>query len=98
MGSKSTFVERIAHSRTPQIAVGLVLVLFVGVAWWRFSDASVLAEMTVKNRAGLVTILRSGETIEVGDSASLKPRDVVQTHSAGEAVVRLEGDRLLTLA
>lgn len=98
MGSKSTFVERIAHSRAPQIAVGLVLVLFVGVAWWRFSDASVLAEMTVKARSGLVTVLRGGETIEVTDSTSLKPRDVVQTHDGGEAVVRLEGDRLLTLA
>ncbi|HYP22085.1 MAG TPA: hypothetical protein VEV43_00765 [Actinomycetota bacterium] len=98
MGSKSTFVERIAHSRAPQIAVGLVLVLFVGVAWWRFSDASVLEEMTVKKRAGIVTVLRGGETIEVGDSTSLKPRDVVQTHSSGEAVIRLEGDRLLTLA
>ncbi|MDQ4124439.1 MAG: hypothetical protein M3134_02410, partial [Actinomycetota bacterium] len=98
MGSNSTFIERIAHSRAPQIAVGLVLVLFVGVAWWRFSDASVLAEMTVKHRAGLVTVLRGGETIEVGDSTSLKPRDVVQTHSSGEAVVRLEGDRLITLA
>lgn len=98
MGSKSTLVERIAHSRAPQIAVGLVLVLFVGVAWWRFSDASELAEMTVKRRAGVVTIFRAGETIEVGDSTSLKPRDVVQTHSSGEAVVRLEGNRLLTLA
>lgn len=98
MGSKSTVIERIAHSRAPQIAVGLVLVLFVGVAWWRFSDASELAEMTVKRRAGLVTVLRAGETIEVGDSESLKPRDVVQTHSSGEAIVRLEGGRLLTLA
>ena len=98
MGSKSTFVERIAHSRAPQIAVGLVLVLFAGVAWWRFSDASVLAEMTVKRRAGVVTVLRGGETIEVGDSTSLKPRDVVQTDRTGEAVVRLEGNRLLTLA
>lgn len=91
-------IERIAHSRAPQIAVGLVLVLFVGVAWWRFSDASVLAEMTVKRRAGVVTVLRGGETIEVGDSTSLKPRDVVQTDPSGEAVVRLEGARLLTLA
>lgn len=98
MGSKSTFVERIAHSRTPQIAVGLVLVLFVGVAWWRFSDASELAEMTVKRRAGVVTIFRAGESIDVGDSTSLKPDDVVQTHSAGEALVRLEGNRHLTLA
>ncbi|MDQ3953013.1 MAG: hypothetical protein M3279_08640 [Actinomycetota bacterium] len=91
-------IERIAHSRTPQIAVGLVLVLFVGVAWWRFSDASELAEMTVKRRAGLVTVLRAGEAIEVGDSVSLKPRDVVQTHSSGEAIIRLEGGRLLSLA
>ncbi|HYO61926.1 MAG TPA: hypothetical protein VEU29_08520 [Actinomycetota bacterium] len=98
MGSKSTVIERIAHSRAPQIAVGLVLVLFVGVAWWRFSDASELAEMTVKRRAGVVTVLRAGEVIEVGDSVSLKPRDVVETHSAGEAVVRLEGNRLLSLA
>lgn len=98
MGSKTTFVERIAHSRAPQIAVGLVLVLFVGVAWWRFSDASELAEMTVKRRAGVVTVLRGGETIEVGDSTSLKPRDVVETDASGEAVVRLEGNRLLTLA
>lgn len=91
-------IERIAHSRTPQIAVGLVLAMFVAVAWWRFSDASVLAEMSVKRRAGAVTILRGGETIEVGDSTSLEPGDVVQTHSPGEAVVRLEGNRLLTLA
>jgi hypothetical protein len=99
MGSKSTVIERIAHSRAPQIAVGLVLVLFVGVAWWRFSDASELAEMTVKRRGpGLVTVLRAGDVIEVGDSTSLKPRDVVQTHSDGEAVVRLEGNRLLSLA
>lgn len=98
MGSNSTFIERIAHSRAPQIAVGLVLTLFVGVAWWRFSDASELAEMTVKRRGGVVTVLRAGEVIEVGDSTSLKPRDVVETHSAGEAVVRLEGNRLLTLA
>lgn len=98
MGSNSTFIERIAHSRAPQIAVGLVLVLFVGVAWWRFSDASELAEMTVKRRGGVVTVLRAGEVIEVGDSTSLKPRDIVETHSAGEAVVRLEGNRLLTLA
>lgn len=98
MGSNSTLIERIAHSRAPQIAVGLVLVLFVGVAWWRFSDASELAEMSVKRRAGSVTVLRGGETIEVGDSTSLKPRDVVQTHSSGQAVVRLEGNRLLTLA
>ena len=98
MGSKSTVIERIAHSRTPQIAVGLVLVLFVGVAWWRFSDASELAEMTVKRRAGVVTVLRAGETIEVDDSVSLKPRDVVQTDNSGEAIIRLEGGRLLTLA
>ena len=98
MGSNSTIIERFAHTRAPQIAVGLVLVLFVGVAWWRFSDASELAEMTVKRRAGAVTVLRAGETIEVDDSTSLEPRDVVQTHSSGEAVVRLEGNRLLTLA
>ena len=98
MGSNSTFIERFAHSRAPQIAVGLVLALFVGVAWWRFSDASVLEEMSVKRRAGLVTILRGGETIEVGDSTSLKARDVVQTDKSGEAIVRLDGDRLLTLA
>lgn len=91
-------IERIAHSRAPQIAVGLVLVLFVGVAWWRFSDASELAEMTVKRRAGLVTVLRAGEVIEVDDSTSLEPRDIVQTHPSGQAVVRLEGNRLLTLA
>jgi hypothetical protein len=98
MGSKSTFVERLAHSRTPQIAVGLVLVLFVAVAWWRFSDASELAEMTVKRRAGEVTVLRAGDTIEVDDSTSLQPRDVVQTNKSGEALIRLEGNRLLTLA
>ncbi|HEX2057538.1 MAG TPA: hypothetical protein VHI71_04135 [Actinomycetota bacterium] len=98
MGPKSTAIERFAHSRAPQIAVGLVLVLFVGVAWWRFSDASELAEMTVKRRAGDVTVLRAGETIEVGDSVSLEPRDIVQTHVDAEAIVRLEGGRLLTLA
>lgn len=98
MGSKSTVIERIAHSRAPQISVGLVLVLFLGVAWWRFSDASELAEMTVKRRAGVVTVLRAGETMPVEDSTSLEPRDVVQTASSGEAVVRLEGGRLLTLS
>lgn len=98
MGSNSTVIERIAHSRAPQIAVGLVLVLFIGVAWWRFSDASELAEMTVKRRAGVVTVLRGGESIAVEDATSLKPRDVVQTASSGEAVVRLEGGRLLTLS
>ena len=98
MGSNSTWIERIAHSRAPQIAVGLVLVLFIAVAWWRFSDASELAEMTVKNRAGVVSVLRGGETIAVEDSTPLKPRDVVQTGSSGEALVRLEGGRLLTLS
>lgn len=99
MGSKSTVIDRIAHSRAPQIAVGLVLVLFIGVAWWRFSDASELAEMTVKRRGpGVVTVLRAGETIQVEDSTSLQPRDVVQTGSSGEALVRLEGGRLLSLS
>lgn len=98
MGSNSTLIERIAHSRAPQIAVGLVIALFLGVAWWRFSDASELAEMTVKRRAGVVTVIRAGDSIPVEDSTSLKPRDVIQTASAGEAVVRLEGGRLLTLS
>lgn len=98
MGSNSTVVERFARSRAPQVAVGLVIVLFVGVAWWPFSDASELEEMTVKRRGGAVVVLRGGETIEVKDETSLKPRDVVQTQSSGEAVVRLQGSRLLTLA
>jgi hypothetical protein len=98
MGPKSTLIDRFARSRAPQLAVGLVLVLFIGVVWWPFSDASELEEMTVKRRAGRVIVLRAGETIEVKDETSLQPRDVVHTQSSGEAMVRLQGSRLLTLA
>ncbi|MDQ3915472.1 MAG: FecR family protein [Actinomycetota bacterium] len=98
MGSKTTLISRAAVTRSSRVAVGLVLALFAGTACWPFSDDSELAEMTVQRREGRVLILRGAETIEVEDETSLKPRDVVQTQSSGEAVVRLEGDRLLTLA
>ncbi|HEV2756613.1 MAG TPA: hypothetical protein VG318_12660 [Actinomycetota bacterium] len=98
MGSKTTLISRAAATRSSKVAVGLVLALFAGAAWWPFSGASELAEMTVQRREGRVTIVRGNETIEVEDETSLKPRDVVQTESSGEALVRLEGDRLLTLA
>ena len=91
-------ITRAAASRSSKVAVGLVLALFAGTACWPFSDASELAEMTVQRREGRVVILRGAETIEVEDETSLKPRDVVSTQSSGEALVRLEGDRLLTLA
>ncbi|MDQ4024371.1 MAG: hypothetical protein M3217_02605 [Actinomycetota bacterium] len=98
MGSKTTLMSRAAATRSSKVAVGLVLALFAGTACWPFSDDSELAEMTVQRHDGRVVILRAGETIEVEDETSLKPRDVVQTQSSGEALVRLEGDRLLTLA
>ena len=98
MGSKTTLISRAAASRSPKLAVGLVLAIFAGTACWPFSDDSALAEMTVKRSKGSVVIIRGDETIEVEDETSLEPRDVVQTESSGEALVRLEGERLLTLA
>lgn len=98
MGSKTTLISRATATRSSKVAVGLVLALFAGTACWPFSDDAELAEMTVKRNGGRVVILRAGETIQVTDQTSLKPRDVVQTQSSGEALVRLEGDRLLTLA
>jgi hypothetical protein len=98
MGSKSTLISRAAATRSSKLAVGLVLALFAGTACWPFSDDSELAEMTVQRHEGRVVILRGDETIEVEDETSLEPRDVVSTQSSGEALVRLEGDRLLTLA
>lgn len=98
MGSKTALISRAAATRSSKVAVGLVLALFAGTACWPFSDASELEEMTVQRREGRVLILRGDETIEVEDETSLKPRDVVSTQSSGEALVRLEGDRLLTLA
>ncbi|MFN2587635.1 MAG: hypothetical protein ABR613_05920 [Actinomycetota bacterium] len=98
MGTKTSLISRAAATRSSKVAVGLVLALFAGTACWPFSDDSELAEMTVQRREGRVLILRGSETIEVEDETSLKPRDVVQTQSTGEALVRLEGDRLLTLA
>lgn len=98
MGSKTALISRAAATRSSKVAVGLVLALFAATAYWPFSDDSALAEMTVQRHDGRVVILRGAETIEVEDETSLKPRDVVQTQSSGEALVRLEGDRLLTLA
>lgn len=97
MGPKSAASARFASSPAPKIAVGLVLTVFAAVVYWPFADEA-LAEMTIQRREGRVVILRGGETIEVKDETSLKPRDVVQTQSAGEAVIRLEDSRLLTLA
>ncbi|MDQ3982870.1 MAG: hypothetical protein M3271_09360, partial [Actinomycetota bacterium] len=90
-------MARVGGTPGPRIAVGLVLALFAGVACWPFSEDSALAEMTVKRREGRVVIVRAGETIEVEDETSLQPRDVVHAQSSGEALVRLEGSRLLTL-
>jgi hypothetical protein len=98
MGSKTTLMSRAATATSSKVAVGLVLALFAGTACWPFSDDAELAEMTVKRSEGHVVILRGDETIEVEDETSLEPRDVVQTQSSGEALVRLEGERLLTLA
>jgi hypothetical protein len=97
MGSKSALIVRVGGTPGPRIAVGLVLALFAGVACWPFSDDAALEEMTVKRREGRVVIVRAGETIEVEDETSLQPRDVVHAQSSGEALVRLEGSRLLTL-
>ena len=98
MGSKTTLMSRATAARSSKVAVGLVLALFAGTACWPFSDDAELAEMTVQRQEGRVTIVRGNETIEVDDETSLEPKDVVQTQGSGQALVRLEGERLLTLA
>ena len=61
------------------------------------SQGEALGEMKVRAEAGSVSIQREGEVISTRGEADIAPGDVISTSAGSQAILRLEGDRVLAL-
>jgi hypothetical protein len=77
-----------------KLSILLAVALVAGTACWPFDGEEPLAEMSVRNEAGLVQIRRGDDVIKVGESdKTVEPGDIIETRKFGRANLRLEGDR-----
>ena len=79
-------------------ALPLAIVVLAGAACGPFAPEQTQSEMSLKQVSGTVEIIRSGNTITVGDETDIEPDDVIRTSGRDAlAKLRLEGDRQLQL-
>jgi hypothetical protein len=77
-----------------KLSILLAVAMVAGTACWPFDGEEPLAEMSVRNEAGLVQIQRGDKVIKVGESdVTVEPGDIIETEKFGRANLRLEGDR-----